>query len=142
MVFLFFTLVMWAIERWFPVFQVDIPFQLFIVVFLWIVSFITGSMSIYYFVREGTTLHAHKPQLTTILVTKGPYRHSRNPMYLTLSILLIAWAVFLSDLLALMLMPAFYAYMTRFQIIPEERALKEKFGDEYEKWAERTPRWL
>ena len=76
------------------------------------------------------------------MVVDGPYRHTRNPMYLSLSLVLIAWAIFLSDLIALMMMPAFYGYMTRFQINPEERELISKFGDDYKDYADKTPRWL
>ena len=98
--------------------------------------------SIYLFTRNNTTINAHEPRNTYKLITHGPYKHSRNPMYLSLSIILIAWAIFLSDFLALMLMPAFYGYMTRFQIIPEERELISRFGDDYKEYADNTPRWL
>ncbi len=141
-VFGFFAAVMWTIAVYFPVFAVDIPFHLTITVFLFVVGIATGLYSIYLFLRIRTTVHAHKPSDSRTLLTTGPYKHTRNPMYLSLSIVLIAWAIFLSDLLALMLMPAFYGYMTRFQIIPEERELAEKFGEEYRDYAERTPRWL
>lgn len=141
-VFLFFFLLIWAIAVWFPVFRVSIPFHLLISAFLGVIALLTGFRSIILVNRNGTSVHAHKPHETTRLVTEGPYRHTRNPMYLSLSMALIAWAIFWNDLLALMIMPAFYAYMTRFQIVPEERILEEKFGDSYREWAERTPRWL
>lgn len=63
-------------------------------------------------------------------------------MYLALAMVLIALTIYLTDLLSMMLMPGFFAYITRFQIIPEERKMLEKFGEEYEEYAEKTPRWL
>ncbi len=141
-VFGLFVLLMWLIAEYFPVFDVEIPFRLFLTVFLMAIALLTGTCSIYLFFRGKTTVHAHKPKATSQIITVGPYKHTRNPMYLSLSLVLIAWAIFLSDLLALMLMPVFYGYMNRFQIIPEERKLVSQFGDQYKEYAEKTPRWL
>lgn len=141
-VFGFFALVMWAISQYFPVFDVEIPFQYYLTAILMITAISTGLYSIYVLMKNATTLHAHKPDQTKVLITAGPYKHTRNPMYLSLSLILIGWAIFLSDLLALMLMPFFYMYMSRFQIVPEERYLLEKFEEEFESYMEHTPRWL
>ncbi len=141
-VFILFALVFWAIHTWFPVFDVEIPFRRALVVFLTGTALVLGSWSIWLFYRNDTTAHAHKPHETERMVTSGPYKHTRNPMYLALSMVLIALAIYLTDLLCLMLMPGFFIYMTRFQIIPEERHMAEKFGEEYEEYAENTPRWL
>lgn len=141
-VFLVFASVFRAIDRSFPVFDVSIPFRLPIVVLLGVTALLIGFWSLWLFYRNGTTVHPHKPQETDRLVTSGPYKHSRNPMYLALSMVLIAWAIYLTDLLSLMLMPGFFTYITRFQIIPEERKMEEKFGEEFEAYAEKTPRWL
>lgn len=141
-VFLIFAILFWSIDTWFPIFDVDIPFRMVLVVFLMGMALLVGSWSIWLFYRNGTTVHAHKPHETGRLITSGPYKHSRNPMYLALSMVLIALAIYLTDLLSLMLMPGFFAYITRFQIIPEERLLAEKFGEEFEEYADKTPRWL
>jgi len=55
---------------------------------------------------------------------------------------LLAWAIWLSYLLTWIGIPLFIAYMTRFQIIPEERALRLKFGKEYENYCLKVRRWL
>lgn len=141
-VFSVFALVFLGIDTWFPVFDVGIPFRLAIVAFLGVAALIVGFWSIWLFYRKGTTVHAHKPHETERLITSGPYKHSRNPMYLALAMVLIALTIYLTDLLSMMLMPGFFAYITRFQIIPEERKMLEKFGEEYEEYAEKTPRWL
>jgi protein-S-isoprenylcysteine O-methyltransferase Ste14 len=67
---------------------------------------------------------------------------SRNPMYVGLLLLLAGWALHLSHPLALLGLPAFVAYMNRFQIAPEERALRAKFGPAYEDYARAVRRWL
>lgn len=139
---LLFAVVMWAIDRYHPVFAIEIPFQWPIVLFLSVTAALVGGYSLYLFAKARTTVHAHKPVQTTSIVTTGPYRHTRNPMYLALSLMLIAWAIALSDLLALMIMPGFYLYMSRFQIEPEERVLRDRFGREYEEYCAQTPRWL
>ena len=55
---------------------------------------------------------------------------------------LIGWAIFLSHTLPFLLLPVYVAYMNRFQISPEERALSAKFGDEYETYKQAVSRWL
>lgn len=76
------------------------------------------------------------------LVDSGVYKISRNPMYLALALVLIAFAVYLKSLWSLIIVLLFMAYMTRFQIFPEERAMKKRFGDEYIEYMERVRRWI
>ena len=83
-----------------------------------------------------------EPANAANLVTGGVFRLSRNPMYLSLLLLLVAYAVRL-DAPAVWLGPiVFVAYVTRFQIHPEERALEAKFGPAYLQYQLRTRRWL
>jgi protein-S-isoprenylcysteine O-methyltransferase Ste14 len=63
-------------------------------------------------------------------------------MYVGVLTILIAWAVLLAAPLALIGPTAFAAYITRFQIRPEERALSVLFGTEYEDYRSRVRRWL
>jgi protein-S-isoprenylcysteine O-methyltransferase Ste14 len=63
-------------------------------------------------------------------------------MYLGLLLTLLAWAVFLSNPLAVALVPVFVLYINRYQIGPEERALSSLFGDEYADYKSRVRRWL
>ena len=80
--------------------------------------------------------------LSALVVSSGVYRVSRNPMYLGFLLALAGWAVYLSNAGAALLLPAFVAYMTRFQIKPEERALLVKFGPEFAQYMSRVRRWL
>lgn len=63
-------------------------------------------------------------------------------MYVGLTIGLVAWAIYLENAGALLAIPLFVAYLTEFQIKPEERALLSKFGPEYADYMASVRRWL
>lgn len=63
-------------------------------------------------------------------------------MYVGVGLVLVAWAVFLSSVWALLGPVAFVLFITRFQIVPEERALARRFGGEYASYKARVRRWL
>ena len=92
--------------------------------------------------RHKTTVNPFTPECSSSLVASGIYRYTRNPMYLGFLLLLVGWAALLSNLVALALLPAFIAYMNRFQIQPEERALQQHFGAEFQAYMHRVRRWV
>jgi protein-S-isoprenylcysteine O-methyltransferase Ste14 len=94
------------------------------------------------FRRSRTTVNPMKPSKTSVLVTGGIFRFTRNPMYLGLAFLLAAWAVHLSMLWPFVGPVLFVIYIDRFQIGPEERVMESKFGDEYARYSGRVRRWL
>ena len=94
------------------------------------------------FRASRTTINPLKPERTSALVTGGVYRVTRNPMYVGMGLLLLAWAVYLSALLPFAGPAIFVVYITRFQIQPEERVLKGIFGVEYSTYTARVRRWL
>ena len=100
------------------------------------------AIALLHFFRRRTTVNPLKPASATALVTGGIYRFSRNPMYLGLATLLLAWAFYLGNLAALAGVALFVLYMNRFQIAPEERALEARFGAEYIAYRTRVRRWL
>jgi protein-S-isoprenylcysteine O-methyltransferase Ste14 len=83
-----------------------------------------------------------KPDSTSSLVVSGIYKYTRNPMYLGFLLLLLGWAIFLSNLASFALLPAFVVYMNHFQIRPEERALGCLFAHEYQPYLARVRRWI
>ena len=91
---------------------------------------------------SGTTVNPLTPGASSSVVASGVYRISRNPMYLGFLLALAGWAVFLANLGAVVLLPAFAAYITQFQIKPEERALLAKFGSEFAQYMSRVRRWI
>lgn len=94
------------------------------------------------FRRARTTVNPLKPESASSLVVAGIYRHTRNPMYLGFAIILLGWCVFLGSALAVLGVAAFVLYIGRFQIRPEERALHELFGAEFEAFCGRVRRWV
>jgi protein-S-isoprenylcysteine O-methyltransferase Ste14 len=94
------------------------------------------------FRRAGTTVDPRVPGQSAQLVASGVYRYSRNPMYVGFLLVLCGWAVLLGNALSLLLVPAFVVYMNHFQIAPEERAMREKFGAAYTQYADTVRRWL
>ena len=94
--------------------------------------------------REAqTTFDPHQVSEASTLITDGIYKFTRNPMYLGLMLLLVGWGFWRGSILAALLGSlAFVALVTRMQIIPEERALSAKFGDEFAAFTSRTRRWI
>ena len=73
------------------------------------------------FRRAKTTVNPMKPETATSLVSSGIYSVTRNPMYVGLLLVLIAWAIYLSSAWGLLGPVGFVLYISRFQIAPEER---------------------
>lgn len=89
--------------------------------------------------RHTTTIPFETP---TTLVTSGPYRFTRNPMYVGLTIVYIGVAGTRLEMWPLIVLPFLLAYVN-FQVIPvEERRLRAVFGNAYEEYAARVRRWL
>jgi protein-S-isoprenylcysteine O-methyltransferase Ste14 len=94
------------------------------------------------FRRARTTVNPLKPETATALVTSGIYRYTRNPMYLGILMVLIAWATYLASPVAFAGVLAFWAYIGHFQIRPEETALANLFGSAFTDYTRRVRRWL
>jgi protein-S-isoprenylcysteine O-methyltransferase Ste14 len=94
------------------------------------------------FRRRGTTLHPEEPEKASVLVTDGPNRFTRNPMYVGLTGVLLAHAVLRRSAPALVPVVALVGALDRVQIRAEEAALRSRFGSEYDDYCSRVPRWL
>jgi protein-S-isoprenylcysteine O-methyltransferase Ste14 len=81
-------------------------------------------------------------RVSSSLLTSGPYRFGRNPIYLGMTIGLIGWAGYLQQPVTLLGAAAFVVII-RVRFIPhEERMLLERFGDEYAAYRARVRRWI
>lgn len=94
------------------------------------------------FRKAKTTVNPMKPDIASSLVTSGIYQITRNPMYVGLTLWLVAWADYLSSPATLIGPVLFFLYIDRMQIRPEERVLAAKFGADYQAYARRVRRWL
>jgi protein-S-isoprenylcysteine O-methyltransferase Ste14 len=94
------------------------------------------------FGRAETTIDPVRVDRASALVTTGIYRFTRNPMYVALALLLCAWAGWIGHAWPWLGPVAFVLFVTRFQIVPEERALAVTFGDAYAAYRRSVRRWL
>jgi protein-S-isoprenylcysteine O-methyltransferase Ste14 len=99
-----------------------------------------GGSALFLFRRAGTTPNPTKP--TTAIVVRGPYRFTRNPMYVGLVALYLSLAIFVNSLWLVALLPAVIALVQQQVIVREEAYLEAKFGDEYRAYKGRVRRWL
>lgn len=133
---------MWAIARISPRFQMAVGIRSSVALALVVFGIGVAMLGAVEFRRAKTTLNAINLQRSSSLVVTGVYRYSRNPVYVGLVCLLVAWAVYLAAPVALLGPVLFVLFITRFQIIPEERALSTQFGPEYAQYKRKVRRWL
>lgn len=92
------------------------------------------------FRRAGTAINPYRT--TTTVVGAGPYRFSRNPMYVSMALLQASFAFMLDTWWILVLLPPVMLFMRHAVIGPEERYLEGKFGADYLAYKQRVRRWL
>lgn len=87
-----------------------------------------------------TSLNPHRP--TTTLVLAGPFRFTRNPLYLGLTVFYAGLMLVFELTWGLLLLPIVVWLITVWVIVPEERYLEQKFGMEYKNYKSRVRRWI
>ncbi|MGF6147737.1 Putative protein-S-isoprenylcysteine methyltransferase [Kingella potus] len=133
------AVLMYALAAWRPA---DLPAMPWLAVLVAAAAFGIMLAGVAAFHRHRTTANPHTPEQSRLVVSDGIYRFSRNPMYLGMVLLLAAWALQLAQAAAWAGVAVFAAYITRFQIIPEERILSVRFGEAYRAYCCQTRRWL
>jgi len=133
---------MWEISRLTVSLEAPTAIRLWLAVAVLLVGIGFAVAGVISFRRAKTTINPTKPQMTSSLVSSGIYSLTRNPMYVGLLLVLIAWAIFLSSPWALLGPAAYFLYIDSFQIAPEERALTALFGAEYTAYLSKVRRWL
>ena len=107
-----------------------------------IVGLVLAISAIFKFHRAETTLDPTKPGDSSVLVTSGVFRFTRNPMYLALLLILVGWVVYLGSIAGFIVPLIFITYISRFQIRPEERYLASRFGKAYSDYCNEVKRWI
>ena len=92
------------------------------------------------FRRLGTNVRPSKP--TTLIATTGPYRWTRNPMYLGMALIYAGLAIGFDGPIAFALLPLVLIGIQMQVITREERYLEAKFGDDYRRYKAEVRRWL
>jgi len=93
------------------------------------------------FGRAGTSVLPFGDRTTTI-VTDGPYRFTRNPMYVGMALLYAGVAVATGVIWAFATLPIVLIVISRYVIAREEAYLTAKFGDSYREYQSRVRRWI
>jgi protein-S-isoprenylcysteine O-methyltransferase Ste14 len=94
------------------------------------------------FRQAKTTINPVDIEAASALVTGRIFAYTRNPMYLGMTCLLVSLMIYLAAPLTIIGPLAFVAYITRFQIMPEERVMRAKFGAVYDAYQRQTRRWV
>ena len=136
------ALLMWLLAGAAPALGMHIPGSVVLGVLLATAGAVINVAGVVAFRKAGTTINPLDPQAASQVVASGIFGLTRNPMYLGMLLVLVGWAVYLSNPLALAGPAVFVLYINRFQIGPEERALTAKFGERYTAYRSRVRRWL
>jgi protein-S-isoprenylcysteine O-methyltransferase Ste14 len=104
------------------------------------VSLVLAVSSLGNFRRSRTSIVPIRP--ATALVIAGPYRFTRNPMYVSLAVLTVSLGLFLDSWWPIVLMVPVLFVVRAFVIAPEERYLERRFGADYVAYTQRVRRWL
>lgn len=92
------------------------------------------------FLRNRTPIEPHhRPRF---LIATGPYRLSRNPIYLAMALLLSGWTLWMGVVAGLLAVPVFGWVIARRFIRAEEAGLQQEFGAQADEYLSRTSRWL
>jgi protein-S-isoprenylcysteine O-methyltransferase Ste14 len=132
----------WIGARSFPALTIEVGARAWLAGACGLLGVACSVLGVVSFRRARTTVNPLTPGATTTLVVSGIYRVTRNPMYLGFLLLLLAEIAWLGSAVALPVVPAFVLYLTRFQIAPEEAALRSRFGAEFQAYTHRVRRWI
>jgi protein-S-isoprenylcysteine O-methyltransferase Ste14 len=135
-------LAMWAFSWVTPTIPIPAGIRYGLVGVLLALGVSVDGVAFFSFRRAATTINPVAIDNASSLVTTGIYAFTRNPMYVGLTMLLVALAVLLSNAWVLLGPLFFVLYITRFQIIPEERVMQAKFGSAYDAYKARVRRWV
>lgn len=131
----------WGLNRIFP-WGFNFTGQVLIATFLLILGTCFIFPAVISFLKAKTTVDPRTPNKSEKLVISGLYNISRNPMYVGMILWLLALSCAQGNILSVTLSFAFGAYLSHFQIQPEERFLNKKFGDQYETYCQKVRRWI
>ena len=105
-----------------------------------VIATLIAVWALLHFHRHDTDVRPDKPD--SALITSGPYRFTRNPLYMVLTLAQITAAIWLDNLWILLLVVASVIVITRYAITREELYLEQLFGQEYLKYKQRVRRWF
>ncbi|ENP8454016.1 isoprenylcysteine carboxylmethyltransferase family protein [Photobacterium damselae] len=129
------------VSHYAPLGYFDFPLKNAVVIAICFIGSIPGFSAVYLFSKAKTTLDPRNPKRTSQLVTSGIYQFTRNPMYLSLALYLLATAIYLETYSPFLVLPVFIGLLSYLQIAPEEEVLRAMFGQEYSEYCKKVRRW-
>ncbi|MGB5371715.1 MAG: isoprenylcysteine carboxylmethyltransferase family protein [Flavobacteriaceae bacterium] len=142
LVFVCFGIFMYLLAQFLPIGHFDFFGRAYLMKALLGIATVIGLFALIQFLRAKTTLDPARPFKASTLVTSGIYRFSRNPMYLALLMVLLAWGLHLGNAFNTLVAAGFVTYMNRFQIGAEEKVLAQLFGKTYQQYCVNVRRWF
>lgn len=139
---LFCAVAMWALATILPSLRYDFIAQRPLGFIIIGCGLCLNFISLLKFRQSRTTVNPIYIEKASTLVTTGLYSFSRNPMYLGFAIILSGWAVLLGNPFNILTLGFFIMLINRLQIIPEEKVLLAKFGDQYSAYTNKVRRWI
>ncbi|GGE89371.1 methyltransferase family protein [Pseudoalteromonas gelatinilytica] len=136
------ALMMWGTAELFMSFSFSFFAPTFVALLIAFSGVMFALLGVYQFRKQGTTVDPRIPEKSASLVTSGVYQFSRNPMYVGMLLMLVGWGIYLGNIASFIMLPVFILYMNRFQIMPEEMFMAEKFGLAYQQYQKSVRRWL
>jgi len=109
----------------------------------WFLAFVSGILAIWGFLtmrRAGTNINPHAPALA--IVSNGPFKFTRNPLYLSLVLLTLGAALFFNIIWAIAALIPVVLIVHFGVVLREERYLASKFGQTYLDYKQKVRRWL
>lgn len=132
----------YAAARWLPQWQQPWPRAHGLGVTVACIGLAVNVSPKFAFRRARTSVNPLRPDAASELVTSGPYRITRNPMYVGHALALTGWTIALAHPLGFVVVPAFVLWIDRLQIPPEEAALAALFPHAFADYTQRVRRWL
>jgi protein-S-isoprenylcysteine O-methyltransferase Ste14 len=140
LVTLIFGLSIYFSRELFP--TIEIKYSFYVGIFLLLLGFLILISAVRLFRIDQTTVNPLSPMQATKLVTEGVFKFSRNPMYLGMACVLASLAMFFNIIGGIVFIALFCAYITKFQIIPEEKAMSDLFSEDFDQYKQTTRRWI
>lgn len=139
---LIFAYMMWLIDQYSSMGSFSFIFKKTMAIVLFVIGVFIAVIAVVQFISAKTTSDPMHPSKAAQLVTNGIYNYSRNPMYLAILVVLIAWMLALGNFFNIIIVGGFIWYITEFQIKPEENALSKLFGNTYVDYCKNVRRWI
>ena len=116
------------------------PFSWHVGLMLTCVGFLIRVWATHYFYKNQMKVISLKPQST--LLTTGPYKYSRNPLYIGGNVFIFSGASLVAGSLSALILTTIGIFLTDFMIRKEEKQLEKKFGNDWIAYKNKVRRWL